>query len=459
MRSTRFVTFALFGGLLVLLAACGGGGSKSSSTPVDSGGAPSLTSGPAAQALLVIADPASTKAVLSQALSQASVNEYFLTSRSMDPASIEGLTFSDETIWGTVPTAPVAQDDDFNASYENAYGHPASDVFGTAAAYDSLYVVALAAIAANSADRAAIRDAIPYVANSPGEITRYGGAAFSTAAGILTSGDGNVNYIGASGQVDLDANGEIAKTSVQTWRLINDTIARIETRDIDLAAEAGAALPDGSPRLLGATPEGALSIGIIVPDDDGGTALSDAAQLAVDEINAAGGVWGRDIAFHIQTIGSANQATHAANLLITDDGVEAIIGPTTADAVQEVLTMAAEANVALLSLSADPALTAVEDTKNVLFRMVASDALQMPVLANLFLEGYATPTPAEGVLPGEGPLPGSVCVLYQDGAAFDQMAAAYSTAMEHKKATVRASMSFDPASANYESLLRSCIGS
>jgi len=456
MRSTRFVTFVLFCGLLVLLAACGGGGSKSSSTPVDSGGAPSVTSGPA-EALLVIADPASAKAVLSQALRQASIEKYFLTSRSMDPALFEELTFNDATIWGTVPTAPFARNEDFNAAYENAYAHPASDVFGTAEAYDSVYVVALAAIAANSADRAAIRDVIPYVANSPGEITTYGGEAFSTAAGVLNGGE-NVNYIGASGQVDLDANGEIAKTSVQTWRVINNTIVRIETRDIDLAAEAGAALPDGSPPLLGATPEGALSIGIIVPDDDSGTALSDAAQLAIDEINAAGGVWGRDIAFHIQTIGSASQATHVANLLITDDGVEAIIGPTTADAVQEVLPLAAEANVALLSLSTDPALTAVRDTKNVLFRMVASDALQMPVLANLFLEGYATPTPAEGVLPGEGPLPGSVCVLYQDGAAFRQMAAAYSTAMEHKLATVRASVSFDPASANYESLLKSCIG-
>lgn len=457
MRSNRFVTLGLVVGLLVVLAACGGGGSKSSVTPIDSGGAPSVTSGPAAEALLVIADPASTKAVLSEALRQASVKKYFLTSRSMDPASFEGLTFRDETIWGTAPTAPFAQDEEFNAAYERAYGHPASDVLGTAAAYDSVYVVALAAIAANSAERAAIRAAIPYVANSPGEITRYGGAAFSTAVAVLGSG-ANVNYIGASGQVDLDANGEIAKTSVQTWRLTNDTIARIETRDIDLDAEA--TLPDGRPPVLGATPDGALSIGIIVPDDESGTALSDAARLAVREINAAGGVWGRDIAFHIQTIGSASQATHAAGLLITDDGVEAIIGPTTADAVQEVLRPAAEANLALLSLSTDPALTALADPKNVLFRMVASEALQMPVLANLFLESYATPTPVDSEAAGEaGPAPGSVCVLYQDGAAFRQMAATYSTAMEHKQATVRASESFDPASANYESLLKGCIGS
>jgi hypothetical protein len=139
-----------------------------------------------------------------------------------------------------------------------------------------------------------------------------------------------------------------------------------------------------------------------------------------------------------------------------------MVGPTAADAVQEVLTPAADANVPLLSLSTDPALTAVDDPKNVLFRMVASDALQMPVLANLFLEGFATPTPTptQGILPGEGPLPGSVCVLYQTGAAYEQMAATYAAAMTHKKATLRASISFDPAKADldYGALLRDCIG-
>ena len=457
MRTAQFVTFGAIGALLALLAACGGGGSKPSSTPAESV-APSATGGPKAEALLIVADPDATKAVLAQALTLGSVKKYFLTSRSMDPASFDGLTFTDATVWGTVPTAPFAQDDDFNAAYESAYGHPASDVFGTAAAYDSVYVIALAALAANSADNAAIRDAIPFVANAPGEITTYGEGAFSTAADALVGG-GNVSYIGASGQVDLDANGEIAKSSVQTWRLINNTIAPIETRDIDLAAEAGVVLPEGTPPSPGATPERALSIGIIVSDDHSGTALSDAARLAVDEIDAVGGVWGQDITFYVETIGGAAQASHAANRLITDFGVQAIIGPTSADAVQEVLPPAAEANVPLLSLSTDPALTAVDDPKNVLFRMVASDALQMPVLANLFLEGYPTPTPTAGIAPGEGPLPGSVCVLYQAGAAYEQMVATYATAMTHKKATIRASVSFDPASGDYESLLKGCIGS
>jgi ABC-type branched-subunit amino acid transport system substrate-binding protein len=196
---------------------------------------------------------------------------------------------------------------------------------------------------------------------------------------------------------------------------------------------------------------------MIVSDDAAGTALSNAAELAVGEINAAGGVWGQDVALSVETIGGAGQAATAANKLITDSKVAAIIGPQTAAAVNEALAPATSAKVALLALSEDPAISSFADTNNVLFRMVPSQALQMPVLANLFLEGRATPTASPAA--SEAPAAGSVCVIYQAGAGEQQMANAFADAMKFKKATVRASLSFDPASADYKSLLQSCIGS
>ena len=241
---SRNVAIGLACCAVLALTACGGSSSPTTTPP--GLGDTIVPSGAKADALLVIADPNATKAALTEALSQASVKKYFLTSLSMDPASFDGLHFADETIWGTVLTAPSADAAAFDTAYQDAYGHAVSDVPGTAAAYDSVYVVALAALAANSADPAAIRDSLTYVANSPGSIAKYGTTAFSDAAGALGQGQ-DVNYIGASGQVDVDANGEIAKTSVQTWRVLNGTIAPIETRDIDLAAEAGATIPQGSP--------------------------------------------------------------------------------------------------------------------------------------------------------------------------------------------------------------------
>ena len=53
---------------------------------------------------------------------------------------------------------------------------------------------------------------------------------------------------------------------------------------------------------------------------------------------------------------------------------------------------------------------------------------------------------------------GSVCVVYEACAGNEQMAKAFANAMTFKNATVRASISFDPASDDYKSLLQSCIG-
>ncbi|MEO8456187.1 MAG: ABC transporter substrate-binding protein [Chloroflexota bacterium] len=357
-----------------------------------------------------------------------------------------------------MPTPAFAQTDDFNAAYEATYGHPASDAFGTAAMYDSVYVVALAAVAANSNDRAAIHDHISLVANAPGDITTYGSDAFSAAVTALSESS-DVNYVGASGQVDIDANGELAKSSVQTWRVINGTIAPIETRDIDLAAEAGIQLPAPSPASPPtATPETELHIGVIVPDDDSGTALSDAAKLAISEINGAGGVWGKDVVLHVQTIGSADQASHAAGLLATDDSVSAIIGPTTLDAVSSALPTAAEANVPLLALTTDAGLSKLADEKNMLYQMVPSDALQMPVLANLYLEGFLPAPGTDSPAPTAAPA-GSVCIVFQAGDASKQMSETFAKAMTFKKAAVRANVPFDPATVDYAALLKDCIGS
>lgn len=462
MRAPKFVTLLAASGLVIALAACGGGGgggTTTSVTPADSGTSSTAAPTGPAEGLVIIADPSSTHDVLAAALAQDALSKFFFTSRSMDPASFDGITFAgDDTTWGTQPTKPFADDAEFLAAYEDTYGVSAADIFGASAAYDSVYVIALAAVAANAEDHGAIRDAITYVANSPGDVVGPGSESFGEARTAITGG-ADVNYIGASGQMDFDGNGEIAKSSVQTWRVINGTIAPIETRDVDITAESGVAIPAGNPPVPSTLPDGALAIGVIINDDDNGNAIADAAQLAVDEINAAGGVWETDVVLNVQSLSAQDQASHAAGLLVTDDGVDAIIGPQSLEAANSALSTVAADNVAMLTLTTDPALTSVEDPNGVLFRAVASDAIQMPALANLFLEGYATPTPTEGIAPGEGPLPGSVCVVYQAGAGSEQMAAAYEAAMEHKGATIRASVSFDPAAVDYAALLSDCIGS
>lgn len=421
--------------LVALLAACGGGGSKSSGSPAASV-APSGSPGAApADGLVVIAPPGATDSVLSAAVALSSVKHYYLTSLSMDPAAFEGVTFAgDDVVWGTRPVPPSASADAFNTAYAASYGDPPAGA-PVAAAYDAVYLAALAAAAGGTTDPATIKDNLPFVANSPGDIVTYGSDNFTQALAVLATEGGDVNYIGASGQVDLDATGQISKGSAQTWKVINGQIAPIETRDVDLAAESGADVPAGE-RKTGPAAEGSLSIGVLVSDDEAGTALANAARLAVDEINAAGGLFGHDVLLDVQTYTDPAEAGSAGTV-----NSHVIIGPADAAAVAPALAEAKTASVPLLALSSAPQLGGL-DSGGYLFQVVPSDALQMPVLANLAHEDKVT----------------SVCVMHARGADEDALAAAFQAAEQFKSATVRASEAFDPASADYAALLQSCIG-
>ncbi len=83
---------------------------------------------------------------------------------------------------------------------------PASDPF-VPNAYDATFLMALAIEKAGSGDRAGIAAALRSVANAPGEVIYPG--EWAKAKAILASG-GDINYEGAAGNQDFDANGDVA---------------------------------------------------------------------------------------------------------------------------------------------------------------------------------------------------------------------------------------------------------
>jgi ABC-type branched-subunit amino acid transport system substrate-binding protein len=424
---------------MVVLAACGGGDSNSSAT-LTSSGEPN-GSGGGTNSLLIIGTPSEVHGILGEAVALDRVDMYLLTSLSQDPAAFDGVTFGGtDQVWGVQILGPQeGTAADFNAAYSERFGDvpPGAPVWN---AYDAVYAVALAATAANT--DAGIRDNLTYVSNSPGEIAGYGSDAFAAAVEALNAEAGDVNYIGASGQVDFDASGAMSKGVVQTWKVLNGQIALIETRDVDLASEAGVDVPTGElSRLQAEAQVEPLTIGVLVTDDEIGTALGNAAQLAVDEINAAGGVYGQDVVLSTQTIIGAEDAGAAVQAL-ADAGAGAIVGPVAADAVGPALDAAKGASVPLLSLS-DAASLSVLDGEGFLFRMVPSIELQMPVLRNLSLDSDA----------------GTFCVLYSQGGEGQAMADAFKRAVDFSGETLQFSEPFDPAAEDHAALLESCLGS
>ena len=400
--------------LSVTVASCGDddGGLPS---PTDEG---TLTETPrsdlgAAEAVVIIASPDGTADVLRQALDAGAPAKLFLSGSSRDEASFDGVSLPGDAVAKGVSLTAI-ESEAFDAAYEARFGGSPADFAGVREAYDAVYLIALAAAAANSTGAAAIRDNVHYVANSPGEIVNPGAEAFSAAVQTLAE-SGDVNYIGASGQVDFTADGDLAKGRVTVWRLLGERVVDLEIRDVDLAAEIGADIPAGELSPATGTPDGPLRIGAVLPlQTDGGGAVRDAMQMAVDEINDADGLFGAPIELLVDSADDATQAAEAARN-IEDQGVSAIVGPPGEGALA-VAEAVAGLHIALTSSSALSL-----EAGGQIFRGAMSELLETPPLANVALEDETT----------------VVCVIFEPGARNEALADAFRETFELKGGGVR----------------------
>ena len=161
--------------------------------------------------LLVIAYPENGQTILRQALEGAFFSQFIFTDGMKSPVIIENL--GAEFLNGSFGTAAEARDDTdaaqhFQSAYEGAYGEvPPVPYIDTA--YDAVYSIALAAVAGESTDPVSIRDNLRVINDPDGEVV--GPGEFARAVELLDSGM-PINYQGASGSVDFDANGDVGGT-------------------------------------------------------------------------------------------------------------------------------------------------------------------------------------------------------------------------------------------------------
>ena len=145
---------------------------------------------------------------------------------------------------------------------------------------------------------------------------------------------------------------------------------------------------------------GVLLTGVVAADDDpikigcllgltGGLApygpsIADGAQMAIDNINAAGGVLGRQLELLVRDSGtSADVGRDAASKLVEIDGVQAIVGALSSGVTVAVSSVTIPAEVVLISpASTAPTVTALDDNDFV-FRTVVADTVQGVVLGRL----------------------------------------------------------------------------
>jgi len=123
-----------------------------------------------------------------------------------------------------------------------------------------------------------------------------------------------------------------------------------------------------------------------------GDLISKGALLAVDEINADGGVLGRDLELVIED-SATNDATafEAYKKLVEVDGVQAIVGPMISGAVMSSGAYAKQMKVPMVSPSATSPLITDQTWTKWALRTCTMDDLQGGVLADIIIdEGYDT---------------------------------------------------------------------
>ncbi len=177
---------------------------------------------------------------------------------------------------------------------------------------------------------------------------------------------------------------------------------------------------------------------------DFGEPIFNGAQLAVDEINAAGGVNGKPVQIVRGDDGTApQQGVTEAKRLIDVEGVQAIVGALASGVSLQVAESVTgpEGIVQISPASTSPGLSEAKDS-DFLFRTTISDAAQGLVLADLAQD--------EGIE--------SVCTLYINSPYGEGLSKAFTAAFEDLGGTVTEQVPHESEQATYAAEVQKCEG-
>lgn len=129
--------------------------------------------------------------------------------------------------------------------------------------------------------------------------------------------------------------------------------------------------------------DGILRIGALIPLNDPTVAedLTASFEAAIQEVNDAGGVLGRDVEMVIEDEGASPAAAAAATEALVESGVDAIVGPTSSNVAISALDVAVPAGVVTCSATATAISLDEYPDDGLFFRSVAPDSLQAAAIA------------------------------------------------------------------------------
>lgn len=129
--------------------------------------------------------------------------------------------------------------------------------------------------------------------------------------------------------------------------------------------------------------DGQLQLGALIPMNDPtiGSNLTSSIEQAVEDVNAAGGILGRDVQVLFEDEGATATSAARATESLIDRGVDAIVGPTSSNTAIGALDAAVAAGV--VTCSATATAIALDDYPDdgLFFRSIATDSLQAEAIA------------------------------------------------------------------------------
>ncbi len=440
--SWRWLLVGALVALLAVAAACG----DDDDDDDDDGPTDTTTTAPTdgeVDALAAMFFPETGRVALREAIEQGIIDQFLFVDGTKSQSMFDDVGV--ENFEGMSGTQPGVPNEAFTTAFTAAGGEP--DAPFVKEGYDAAYALALAAAAANSTEGADIAAHLPFIANPPGEVIGFGADEFARALGLLAAGD-DIDFVGASGPVDFDANGDLASGSVEVWKIVNGEITFQEARVADVAGTAGVDVPAGTLSPADTTPTEALKLGSIMSItgdlSDFGPPIEAAIELAISEINAGGGVFGLDVELAKGDSGTnADTGQSEATRLIEIEGVHAIIGALSSGVTQPIAeNVAAPAGVVMISpASTAPAITTADDD-GLLFRTPIADVAQGEVLANLALDlGFTT-----------------VCTLFVNTAYGQGLSEAFKLNFEAGGGSVPEEVAIEQEQTSYVTELRRCVG-
>ena len=275
---------------------------------------------------------------------------------------------------------------------ERTDGDPSASLITEA--FDAAAVLALAIEKADSDDPEDVRDALRAVANPPGEVVGPGDIA--KALELVREGK-DINYVGASGEIDFDQYGNVVSTmrvwSVQNGQIVDSDIYASPRDEIDLSdLTSGKPSSSISGDQASSEDEATVMIGTVLPRTGDLSFVGKDRQLAVsfafELVNEAGGVNGKRIeALHRDSGTDPEVGKAAASELISEHGVPAIIGAASSGvtlAIAEAVTI--PNGVLQISPSSSSSLITTLDDNDLVFRNTFSDVITGEVAAQLARE-------------------------------------------------------------------------